>query len=340
MSTTIFDTRPSQKDIIIILHQYTTLSINYLYTNDYDIYIISNLNIFDKYLRRELSQNTHRKVTVITVLGDTEDVIHAIEFLNSFDNSEGRLQEKNQFAEEYAYYLKKIQYGEDTNGYGLEDGELKFPPGCCDMPLSFELIVVLDNTELKNDHLSPRSVFLQQLFRFISLKHGGTFVCTSNTQALITSEKVLLHFLLQIGHQHTTKTPRIQLNKPEAIAIYESDHSVNGEYLHICLLSPKGWDSWSKIQILATPIVHEKDKSKYNILSNENEFNKLNRVYNAYLDFSNSYVNQNTAEHHKAEECKNDLFLLLLTDYKNIKKTHDIRRKQGISLEEVLENLQ
>lgn len=339
MSTSIFDTKPYQKDIIIILHQYTTLSINYLYTNDYDIYIISNLNIFDKYLRKKLSQNTRGKVTVITLLGDTEEFIHAIAFLNSFDNIDGRLQNKNQFAEEYTYYLKKMQYGEDISGYRLGDEEFNLPPGHCDIPLPFELIVVLDNIELNNDHLSLKSVFMQQILRFVSLKHGGTFVCTSNTQAIITSEKVLLNFLLQIGHQ-STKTQRIQVNNPEAIAIYESDHNLNDKNLRICLLSPKGWDSWNKIQILATSVIHDTDKSKYNLLSNENAFNELNLVYNAYIDFSNLYVDQETTEHRTADEYKSDLFLLLSTDYKSMKITHDTQRKQGISLEEVLEKLQ
>lgn len=342
MSPNIFDTSSSQKDTIIILHQYATLSINYLYTNRYDIYVISNLNIFEKHLRTQLSQDTLGKVTIITVLSNIEAFILTMVFLNSFDNDEGRLQNKNQFAEEYAYYLKEMQYGNDTGGYDLDEAELNFPPGHCDVPLPFELVVVLDNVDLKNDHLSPRSVFLQKLLRFVSLKHGGTFVCTSNTQALMTKEKIILSFLLQIGYHDTTQTQRIQQSRttPEPIAIYESDQSGNNGNVQVRLLSPKGWDSWNKIQILATSAIHEKDNLKYHILANENEFNKLNLMYNAYIDSINSHVDQNTAEHRTAEECKNDLFSLLFPDHNNSKKTHEIQKKQSLSLEEVLEKLQ
>lgn len=340
MNPNIFGTSSSQKDTIIILHRYATLSINYLYTNSYDIYVISNLNIFEKHLRRQLSQNIHGKVTVITVLSDIEAFIRTMAFLNSFDNDEGRLQNKNQFAKEYAYYLKEMQYEDDTSGYELDETELNFPPGHCDVPLPFELVVVLDNVDLKNDHLSPRSVFLQQLLRFVSLKHGGTFVCTSNTQALMTNEKIISSFLLQIGHHDITQTQRTQQSRPEPVAIYETDQNGNNGNLQVRLLSPKGWDSWNKIQILATSAIHEKDNVKYHILSNENEFNKLNLMYNAYIDSINSHVDQNTAEHRTAEEYKNDLFSLLFTEYNNSKRTHYIQKKQSISFEEVLEKLQ
>lgn len=340
MSLNIFDTSSSKKDTITILHQSATLSINYLYTNSYDIYVISNLNIFEKHLRRQLSLNTHGKITVITILSDIEAFIRTMVFLNSFADDEGRVQNKNQFAEEYAYYLKEMQYGDDAGGYELDEAGLNFPPGHCDVPLPFELVVVLDNVDLKNDHLSPRSVFLQQLLRFVSLKHGGTFVCTSNTQALMSNEKIILRFLLQIGHHDITQTQRIQQSRPEPIAIYESDQNGNNGNLQICLLSPKGWDSWNKIQILASSVIHEKDNSKYHILAYENEFNKLNLMYNAYIDSINSHADQNAAEHRTVEEYENDLFSLLFTGYNNSKKTHDIQKKQAMSFEEVLEKLQ
>ena len=340
MNSNIFDINSSKKDTIIVLHRYATLSINYLYTNNYDIYIISNLNIFENHLKRQLSQNTHEKVTVITILSDIEAFLQAIIFLNSFDNDEGRLENKNQFAEEYTYYLKEMQHEDDTGGYEIDESELKSSPGNCDVPLPFELVVVLDNADFKNDHLSARSVFLQQFLRFVSLKHGGTFVCTSNTQALMTSEKKILSFLLQIGHHNLTHTQRIQQRRPEPIAIYESDKNGDNENLQVRLLSPKGWDSWNKIQILATTAIHEKDNLKYHILSNENEFNKLNSLYNAYIDSINSHVHQNTAENHTVEEYKNDLFSLLFTDFNKSKKPQDIQKKQGISLEEVLEKIQ
>lgn len=345
MIPSVFDINYSQKDVIIIIHQFATLSINYLYTNDYDICIISNLNIFEKYLRRELSQSTHRKITVITVLSDIKVFIQTMIFLNSFDNDEGRLQNKNQFTEEYAYYLKEMQYGDDNSGYELNESELAFSPGQCDVPLPFELIVVLDTLELNDDHLSPRSVFLQQFFRFVSLKHGGIFVCTSNTTSLITDEKVILSFLLQIGHQGITKTQQIQLNRPEPIALYQSSRDSNNTNLYIRLLLPKGWDSWNKIQILATPAIYENGNSKYYILANEDEFHKLNLAYITYIDAINSHAEHDTAEHDSTEQCtveqyKNDLYSLLFTDYDDSKKTHNIQKKEFISLEDALEKLQ
>lgn len=332
----MFAVKALQRDSIIVLCQLESLSIKYLYTKSHDIYIISNIELFENYLEKELQKEEYRSITIITMVNDIGALIQAMSFLNAFDDIESRQRNKDKFSEDYVYYLKGIQSENDTNGINLSEQALALPPGQCDQPLPFELVIVLDSDNFNDDHLSPKSVYLQQQFRFTALKHGGSFVCMPNTYQLLADEKMILQFLLQIGIQYTTGTMQIQSNRPEPVAIYKESLGRDNAN-QIRLLTPKGWDSWNKIQILATSVIHDKEAANYYILANESDFNALNLVFDSYFDSIHS-----NSDEHTVEDNKNKLYSLLFKNYNKHNEANNTTDNSHvpISLEEVIERIQ
>lgn len=304
-----------------------------MHTKNHDIYLISNLNIFKDYVQKVILKNIQGKITVFVVFNSLESFVPILAFLSSFNDIEARQQQKQKYCDDYVYYLKQLQM---VNGDGASDvyeSDLHLYSGQCDQPLPFELVVILDSQSLKGDHLSPRSISIQQLLRLLTLKHGGLFACISNTPQIMSKSDSVLDVLLQIGYQPNSSNNNEHTTRPKPIPIYQQSQVSANSDIKVHLLIPKGWDSWNKIQILATSSIADTEDPSYYTLSNEIDSNKLNLMYNTYLETIHTNPEQNTPNQNEE-----NLLATISMDHKSSKNSPAVKH-ESVSLEDTLKKI-
>lgn len=149
---TIFDHVEESKQLIIVLLNFGELDLSYQLENNYRIYFINGLNIFEKVLDDLIVQNP----IVIIKYDSYISFLEIISYISSFQDKELQKETRKQFLTQH--------------GVHNDDPPTK---GQCDLPFVCRIIVVLS---CKFDPVSVPFVKLQQFLRFVATLHGGAFM--------------------------------------------------------------------------------------------------------------------------------------------------------------------
>lgn len=117
------------------------------------------------------------------------------------------------------------------------------PQGHGDTQLGYECYLSMDcSEESESSIISAKCVALQQILRLAALKHGAAFASISGLLCLIEDPSQVLHLLSSIG-------------KDSLQPVLDLDGSSAGSfYVHQRI--PLGWDSYSKILLVAKSLPH------------------------------------------------------------------------------------
>ncbi|KAG7194692.1 uncharacterized protein KQ657_004369 [Scheffersomyces spartinae] len=130
----------------------------------------------------------------------------------------------------------------------------------CDSPIQFKTYFMIPSKLITADILSSQSISAQLFARALSLKHGATVVSHTNDLDWV--------FELIINNDNNT----FDLLRPKPVA---------EEKNNLILYIPKGWDSWSKISLLAK--VSLGHGSSIPQLANDKEYTDFIHAYEQYL---------------------------------------------------------
>lgn len=237
-------------------------SIKYISDPTTDIYICSRIPLFRQYVADLLRKGPGR-VTVLLIHEQIDVLVELLATL-SVESSEFQVEQTTQsYTNEYKKVLNGFHEAAPNFHYTL-------PPGQADLPLGFEVFILRDTSEVAELHyLSEESVALQQILRFVALKHGAVYAAFSGISSVVNSCSGIRALISSLSEELSS----------ENLHIYDS-HGVNvtGDlFLH--QLIPLGWDSWSKIEVLAKTI----PRSSSRPLISEREIADLNDLYDKYF---------------------------------------------------------
>lgn len=256
-----------QKRLILVLICLTTpyynLSVQYSSTATDDIYVFALVKLFSQHILLLLEKKSEPCPTVIAVNVDLESTIQALSLLSKFRSSSELEESKSRYISQY----KNNILGSDGNAVSAtvtENTKANLPEGHPDLSLGFNLLMVNDcSCETESTILSARSVALQQFLRLMALKHGSAFSSVSGLRNLLKDPS-------RISSLICTESAQPVL-----------DFTGAAETFRILQQIPPGWDSFSKILLVARSAPHLPANTS---LREEVEINELSDVYNAWID--------------------------------------------------------
>ncbi|ODV64642.1 hypothetical protein HYPBUDRAFT_96318, partial [Hyphopichia burtonii NRRL Y-1933] len=242
--------------------------INYYTEGNHEIYVMCNYSVYAKYLESLLQPN-ELETHLVPVFSSIEELYPLLYMINKIGGAPAG-KTKLKFIDNLKYFMK-VSSLDDDEDYDGDDIPINLSSGQAERPLNMDLIIVLDSDLFSQDHLLPYSVSTQQLLRFLSLQHSGSFAIVSGVQSFISSGASIL----SLSYNHP----------PEPISIYDEDGVFISDNLFVNILIPLGWDSWSKIEILAKSAAHGGPQlSKSRLLSSLEEIQEFNTLYEQFLD--------------------------------------------------------
>lgn len=254
--------------IFLLVGNSTTLngtSANYYTTNDHEIYVIYNFVVYTKFIESVIAKDNNKNVTVIAVYTNLQDLFRLTKILHRIGSDELKQTHQSQWIKRHHQFMSPQDY--DSNAtFNPELG-----PGHADKPLAMEVIFLFDDKTMGKDHLSPTSISTQQILRFIALKHSASFVIISGLKSLASDEMAIIALL-----QKTTGAGI------EPMSIYEDEGLKVTEIVHIKTLIPMGWDTWTRIELLAKAGFHTSTQAA-KLLACEQDFTDLNQHYDTFL---------------------------------------------------------
>jgi hypothetical protein len=243
------------KNIIILVLEGSEPSINYSSSNGDDIYIIRNAETFLLYIG-EIFQLPHKLMTIVSIIKEISELVQLLRFVHTLDQKHDLY--KKEYIDDYQHQLKQLHPDYEYNN------EASFGEYAFELPLSCNLVLVLDSLTISDNHLSTSSISKQQYLRYFALKHGAKVISTSSIDTLLQDPSPFIHF------QGTAKP------------IFDVSTPTPGIPLHLNI--PRAWDSSGKILLLAKSVMYE-DHSE--LIGNAEFLHKLDENYSNYFKTNN-----------------------------------------------------
>lgn len=290
MTENIFENNVGKKKTVLILlgNRYKPsngTSIKYMKNEDHDIYVLSNYQVYIKYVESLLKETETRDIHLLPVFNTFSELLNLLGILDKQGNPDHKNTYRNQFIDGYMHYLKSsIELDDNEDAF-----EVKLSQGQADRPLSYNVTLLLDTESFAQDHLSTSSISVQQILRFIGLKHSTSLIAVSGILTLIKNDEAIRNLLQIVDHGKILDNIRReqsleQLQRPEPISIYDEAGIFSSEGVFINLLIPRGWDSWNKIELVAKSIIHDASHIlKTRLLISKDDFLQLDQLYNEYF---------------------------------------------------------
>lgn len=221
------------KELVILIfclrHAYKDISIRFISTESHDIYYIANPVLFLPYIS-QLIQG-HPSSSYATVVLVNIDLIVTFEILNSLskiiDDIKNRI-DNSQTNGNASTIMSKYQ--EIGNPLTSENTSLE--------SIRMRLHIINDcSLESKKTIFSAKMVALQQVLRFLSLRHRASFSASSNPEIILNDTTATLNLLALLKDD----TPQ-----PVFDFVHLEDDSMS---IHQKI--PLGWDTIHKILLVA-----------------------------------------------------------------------------------------
>ena len=260
---------------IFVLNGSLKLSIQYLYTLVEDIFLISNIITFEKYLNTYLTTKTSHKIGIVIIFYNWPSLLQTVRML--YGISKNRVFDGNEenYASKYHYYLHRRGR---ANFEDKTDSKLAPPVGHGDRSLAFETLIIMNSSNFQGEILELYRTSFEQILRLITLKIGGSLAVVNDTMTLVSNPHVFVDFLRSVAPSVVSSGSLSGTLAPKPI--YNNKDSEE----RIRLWIPSGWDSWQKIKILSeSTIIETAEGSNTILLDNEVEFNRLNSWIDQFL---------------------------------------------------------
>lgn len=247
-------------------------SANYYTTDEHEIYVICNYVVYIKFIELLITKDATAKVTVVVAYANLEELLELTRVLYQLGSDEKKQLHQKQWYQKHSQYLRPEEDYE-------QDSEIAFEvsPGQADKPLAVQTVFLIDDEIMERDHLTPQSIAIQQILRFVALKHAASFVIITGLSSLISNEIAITSFVQKVYGSKLV----------EPISVYEDEGLKVTESIYVNTLIPLGWETWARIELLAKSGFHSGTESA-KLLSSEDSFAQLNQLYNAYLGSGNS----------------------------------------------------
>lgn len=208
--------------------------IRYVSTESHDIYYIANPSLFLLYISRLLQRHTSnsQQVTVVLVNIDLTVTLKMFNFIsNSLDHSKSS--ENVQTSENMDKMKSEVQMlGELSKS---RDTFLK---------ISGVRLHVINDCSFENQKsiFSAKMVALQQILRFLCLRHGASFSASSNLEHILNDPSSALNLFALLGDETAQPVFDFIDDKNDSVSVHQK--------------IPLGWDTVHKILLVAKSAPH------------------------------------------------------------------------------------
>lgn len=220
---------PVEKKLVICLLPGVQSSVHYLTNDSISLYIIRHGKVYYQFIKSLVAK--HKKVIFIIQYNHNSST--TTETAGNNSNIEDVL--------DYFQFLYQ---------------EINSSQQC--QFTNFSTIIMYDTIQYEKHQLTPQFIYIQQLLRYISLKHGMKIVSLRKVAEALTIENI--EQLLNLDT--TSPVPIFDLKGIEVFL--ETDdvdrtdrngHDASHNKLQINLYIPYTWDSWNKIVVQGKSIV-------------------------------------------------------------------------------------
>ncbi|CCE85494.1 Piso0_005091 [Millerozyma farinosa CBS 7064] len=268
----IFDSAVAERQTVLVIAD-NDKEVDFLYSSDVEVVVVSNIIRVGDYVRDLLKRDSSAPVTVISIISDIESLVTQCKLIGKYSSHihDGML--TSNYAKRQSLYATFTK----NDPKSIDPKELAASNGVCDYMLGVELVVVLDARTIHHDFLSHNSVMMQQLARFIALKHGATYTCVSHSEGILKDCDSVLSFLAKTGVAGFSSN-----TLPEASPNYEQVDAGTLQTYSINSMIPSGWDTWRRIKILAS--VADSEDCDVSLVCTDDDFLKVDDWYNKLLE--------------------------------------------------------
>ncbi|RLV92563.1 hypothetical protein JA1_003082 [Spathaspora sp. JA1] len=214
----------SERKTVVVLLEGDTSSIEYEGDETCEIYKVTNLFEYKSYVTSKITQRLSH-ISILVKFTTVEGLTKTMHFLSQFNSKhQEELQvSKSKFTQQVEKFTRKLQPETSELPTTLSQGQ-------CELSMCFPVSVLFDSSQIKDNELSPTTIFNLQITRYIMLKHGcGDIISFDSSDSWSDISTVDLE-----------DTPP----KP----IFSSD----GQIVYYI---PQGWDSWNKIILQGKSII-------------------------------------------------------------------------------------
>ncbi|KAF3991304.1 hypothetical protein FT663_02805 [Candidozyma haemuli var. vulneris] len=262
------------KNLCLVIHCTSKpgRAINYSYNKDTDVYVVYNFSLLHQHVGKLLKDYQNGEISVVLLYKQLPALLEATKLLYQESNEEKKQKVYNDYKSSYKRQLAIVTGNTGAGGALNTDFDVKLPQGHSDKTLGFETFFIFDTTGFEpSDHLSESNTGKQQLLRFLALKHGGYYGAISGKLEELEDPETCQLFLLSLkGGLSKEEEQHIFTAKGDPITDNINSHQ------RIAL----GWDSWSKIQMVARSISRRDD---WGLLDEEVKLAELDDLYEAFL---------------------------------------------------------
>lgn len=256
------------KTLVLILH--CTLqpgkAIKYSFAGNTDYYIIYNFDLLLGYVRKLLGR--YQNISVVLIYKQLAATLDAVKLLYHSSDSEKATEALDTYKQQYKRQLA-LATANTKNGVLNTDFEVKLPQGHADRAIGYELFVLFDVSHIE-DHLLEENTGIQQLLRYIALKHGAYYGAVSGKLEELENPDTCQILLLSLKGDLKEEERHIFASKGENVT--------DNIELHQRLAL--GWDLWNKIQIVAKLIAR---REGWSLLDLEVKMEEVDDFYEEYL---------------------------------------------------------
>lgn len=229
-----------QKQLLIVAiclkTSYESISIRYLTTDSHDIYIFARISLFQPYIMLLLQSCPTARIILINI--DLHVTLDTLKFLSQASTDIMKERTKDRFIEQYRRFLLNL-----SNAPAPVDYTPRIPQGYGDKQLGYECYLIMDcSSETESSIISAKSVALQQALRYTALKHGIAFASISGLQHLLEAPDQIVDL------------PSGMLEEPPQPVLDLEDSASDAFKVHQRI--PLGWDTYSKIMLVAKSLPH------------------------------------------------------------------------------------
>ncbi|EGW35162.1 uncharacterized protein SPAPADRAFT_48197 [Spathaspora passalidarum NRRL Y-27907] len=240
----------TQKKTVVVILEGDLSSIEYEGCDSIEVYKVTNLFQYESYVKSVIAKRLAH-VSVVIQFTTIESLTKVMYFLNQFDGN--RQTQKAKFIKQLEKFARELQ--PETTG---DKVSVTLAQGQCELPLSFPVTILFDSNQIKDNELSPATIFNLQLARYIALKHGGDIIAASNIGSIITAKNIPTILNLEIP--------------PKPIFSVGNDT--------IVIYIPQAWDSWNKIILQGKSIVSSNNDD---VIRQESNLAQLNMHYDDFF---------------------------------------------------------
>lgn len=282
--TSIFDSTIPKRQTVLILADNSKV-VDFLYSGNVEVIVVTNIFLVEDYVKDLLKRESSDPVTVISITSQIGTLVKHCKLIGKYlsHRHDGKL------TLNYAKRQSSYTTSTENDQLRMDPNEVATHKGVCNYMLGVELVVVVDSHTIHHDFLSRNSVMMQQLARFISMKHGATYTCVSNSKGIFMDCNSVLSFLDKTGVAGFSSN-----GLPKASPNYEQVDADDLRTYRINSMIPNGWDTWQRIKILA--LVADYEDSDVDLMRTDDDFLKADDWYNKLLEYPVSPDNSVTEQ--------------------------------------------